>query len=107
MSIITFLKNWHKKTLMNKIYHKKVLSARELQLAKSAKRCISETSDYISLRQKLAAAGDTVSLAHLASYLHGHLRKLKSYEKDYATAHQRYLNLQDQISNLEKELKNL
>lgn len=107
MSIITFLKNHHKKTLTNKIYHLKVLSARELQAYESAKRCSSETSSYICTRQKLAASGDLGSKAYLNCYLHKQLQKLKSYEKDYAVAHQKYLNLQNQISTLEKELENL
>lgn len=107
MSIITFLKNRYKKTLINKIHRLKVHSAREYQAAESAKECSFKTSSYISLRQELAASGDIGSKIHLSCHLHEHLRKLKSYERNYAVAHQRYLNIQDQISILEKELKNL
>lgn len=107
MSITMFLKNRHKKTLQKKVYELKENASFELAKYKSAKRSYNETSSYISREQHLAELGDLGSLLFLNNYLHDELAKLKAYEEEYSIHYQKYLNLQDQLSDLEEQIRNL
>ena len=96
----SFLKKWHKKRLLQKIYKLKELAAKQKSSAESAKSSVDSITNYIAIRQRYAESGDYYSLAYLGAFLPKYLHQIEQHQANYALYNQQYLNTLDEIKHL-------
>ena len=107
MKKVYFLKNRRKKRILNKIYKLKEHASELSQSSKSALKNANDLNEYIHIRINQAKMGDVASSAYLSCHIESLFNKRTRYLNDYALLNQKFLNVTDEIQNLEMELEKL
>lgn len=98
MSLLTsYLKNKRRKKLYAKLFSLRTSSAEFLSTYKTCK----EAADNV---RALIKAKDDV---YLSCYLHEHNKQLQSFERTASIAYQKYLNTEEAIALIQKEIDSI
>lgn len=101
MSILSnYLKNKRKEKLYSKLFALKVDSAKFLKESETSKEAADNVRTLIRIKESDSIGGDI----YLSCYLRDHNKQIQNFEENASIAYQKYLNAQEEINIIQKEL---